>query len=82
MAHYLLKLINENGNFFIDQTSFARYIGTSRITVNKILNKWKNQKLIRLSNRTIDLLDINRLKSIRDSGSNQISNLDILMLTM
>ncbi|MEH7303016.1 Crp/Fnr family transcriptional regulator [Neobacillus drentensis] len=82
MAHYLLKLINENGSFSIDQTSFARYIGTSRITVNKILNKWKNQKLIRLSNRTIDILDINHLKNIRDSGATHISNLDILMLTM
>jgi CRP/FNR family transcriptional regulator, cyclic AMP receptor protein len=82
MAHYLLKLINENGNFSIDQTSFARYIGTSRITVNKILNKWKNQKVIQLSKRTIDILDFNRLKSIRDSGSTHLSNLDILMLTM
>lgn len=80
MAHYLLKLINENGNISIDQTSFARYIGTSRITVNKILNKWKNQEIIYISNRTIDILDVNRIKEIRDSGAIQISNLDLLML--
>jgi CRP-like cAMP-binding protein len=79
MAHYLLKLINENGNFSIDQTSFARYIGTSRITVNKILNKWKNQKLINISNRTIDILDSNQLKDIRNSGAIHITNLDILI---
>ncbi|MBV7508230.1 Crp/Fnr family transcriptional regulator [Bacillus sp. sid0103] len=82
MAHFLLKLISENGNVSIDQTSFARYIGTSRITVNKILNKWKNQKWIQISNRTIDILDINRLKELRDSGAINISNLDILMLTI
>lgn len=80
MAHYLIKLINENGHFSIDQTSFARYIGTSRITINKLLNKWKNQKIILLSNRTIDILDIHRLKEIRDSGAIQISNFDLLML--
>lgn len=81
MAHYLLKLINENGSFSIDQTSFARYIGTSRITVNKILNKWKTQKIIDLSNRTIEILDINRLKDLRESGGIHIENLDLLMLT-
>ncbi|MDQ0201440.1 Crp/Fnr family transcriptional regulator [Neobacillus ginsengisoli] len=82
MAHFLLKLISENDNFSIDQTSFARYIGSSRITVNKILNKWKNQKLIHLSNRTIDILDINRLKDLRDSGAVHLSNLDVLMLSI
>ncbi|MFP5113292.1 Crp/Fnr family transcriptional regulator [Bacillaceae bacterium C204] len=81
MAHFLLKLINENGKVSIDQTSFARYIGTSRITVNKILNKWKNQKWIQISNRNISILDINSLKEIRDSGAINISNLDVLMLS-
>jgi CRP/FNR family transcriptional regulator, cyclic AMP receptor protein len=81
MAHYLLKLISENGSFSIDQTSFARYIGTSRITVNKILNKWKTQKIIDLSNRTIEILDINRLKDLQESGGIHIENLDLLMLT-
>jgi CRP/FNR family transcriptional regulator, cyclic AMP receptor protein len=81
MAHYLLKLINENGSFSIDQTSFALYIGTSRITVNKILNKWKTQKIIDLSNRTIEILDITRLKELRVSSGIHIENLDLLMLT-
>ncbi|MEY2195019.1 Crp/Fnr family transcriptional regulator [Neobacillus sp. BF23-41] len=82
MAHFLLKMVSENGSFSINQTSFASYIGTSRITVNKILNKWKNQQWIQISNRTIDILDINRLKELRDSGAINISNLDILMLTI
>lgn len=81
MAHYLLKLINENGNISIDQTSFARYIGTSRITVNKILNKWKQQNIIYISNKTIDILEVNRLKDLRGSDGIHISNLDLLMLT-
>lgn len=81
MAHFLLKLVSENGNFSIDQTSFARYIGTSRITVNKILNKWKNQQWIQISNRTIDILEIDRLKELRDSSAINILNLDVLMLS-
>ena len=82
MAHFLLKLVSENGNVSIDQTSFARYIGTSRITVNKILNKWKNERWIQISNRSIDILDMNRLKELRDSGAINISNLDVLMLSI
>lgn len=82
MAHFLLKLVSENGNFSIDQSSFARYIGTSRITVNKILNKWKSQQWIQISTRTIDILDIYQLKAIRDSGAIDISNLDVLMLSL
>ncbi len=82
MAHYLLKLVNENGIFLMDQTSFARYIGTSRITVNKILNKWKTQHIITISNRTIQIEDIEGLKTIRGSGANPLSNLDVLMLPM
>ncbi|WP_245552975.1 helix-turn-helix domain-containing protein [Brevibacillus massiliensis] len=35
----------------LDQTSFARYINTSRITINKILRKWRQQGFIKLSNR-------------------------------
>jgi CRP/FNR family cyclic AMP-dependent transcriptional regulator len=67
MAHYLLKLISihENENIPIDQTSLARYIDTSRITVNKILQKWKQHGLIQLNNRsTIRVVDIDKLKEI------------------
>ncbi|WNF24949.1 hypothetical protein [Mesobacillus jeotgali] len=37
MAFYLLKLVQENGNASMNQTAFSKYIGTSRITVNKII---------------------------------------------
>jgi CRP/FNR family transcriptional regulator, cyclic AMP receptor protein len=81
IAHYLLKLVNENGTFSMDQTSFARYIGTTRITVNKILNKWKTQHIIAFSNRTIQILDIEGLKAKRGSGVDPLLNLDVLMLS-
>lgn len=67
MAYFLLKLISihDNENIPIDQTSFARYIGTSRITVNKILQKWRQQGLIQLSNRgTIQIVEIEKMKEI------------------
>lgn len=64
MAYYLLKLFHENGDVSIDQTSFARYIGTSRITVNKMLQKWKQEGLIELSKRTIHFIDIGKMNSL------------------
>jgi CRP-like cAMP-binding protein len=67
MAHYLLKLtsIHKNENVPIDQTSFARYIDTSRITVNKILQKWRQQGLIELSSRgAIRVIDPDKMKEI------------------
>jgi CRP-like cAMP-binding protein len=66
MAHYLLKVVSETGSFSLDQASFARYIGTSRITVNKILNKWKNQKLIQITQRSICILDVDQLTNIQN----------------
>ncbi|WP_442603637.1 Crp/Fnr family transcriptional regulator [Paenibacillus sp. KN14-4R] len=67
MAHYLLKLIqvHDNGNIPIDQTALARYIGTSRNTVNKIFQKWKSLHLIEFSQRgTIRITDTDKLKEI------------------
>lgn len=67
MANFLLKLIavHEDHNIPIDQTSFARYIDTSRITVNKILQKWRQQGLIELSERSaIRVVDLKGLRGI------------------
>ncbi|UFJ41083.1 Crp/Fnr family transcriptional regulator [Brevibacillus humidisoli] len=67
MANFLIKLttVHENENVPIDQTSFARYIDTSRITVNKILQKWRQQGLIELSSRSkIRVVDVDRLKEL------------------
>jgi CRP/FNR family cyclic AMP-dependent transcriptional regulator len=66
MAHYLLKLIHihQNENVPIDQTSFAQYIGTSRITVNKIIQKWKQQGWIQCSNGVIRVMELAKIKEI------------------
>lgn len=81
MAHYLLKLVNENGKFAINQTAFARYVGTSRITVNKIIQKWVNAGIIKLSSQTIDIIDINKIREIQRSDIKNLSNLDMLILS-
>lgn len=67
MANYLLKLTTVHGddNVPIDQTAFARYIDTSRITVNKVLQKWRQQGLIELSGRgAIRVVNVAGLRGI------------------
>ncbi|AZV41134.1 Crp/Fnr family transcriptional regulator [Peribacillus asahii] len=81
MAHYLLKLVNENGKFAINQTAFARYVGTSRITVNKIIQKWVKNDIIKLSSQTIDIIDINKIREIQRSDIKNLPNLDMLILS-
>jgi CRP/FNR family cyclic AMP-dependent transcriptional regulator len=66
MAHFLYKLYIKHGklDITIDQTSLAHYIGTSRVTVYKILQQWKARNIITIENRKIHLLDIVKLKAI------------------
>ncbi len=64
MAHYLLKLIKENETVAIDQSSFAQYIGTSRITVNKTFQKWKQQGLIDITGKEIKIVNMSKLMDI------------------
>lgn len=64
LAYYLLKLVQENGMASMNQTSFAKYIGTSRITVNKIIQKWKQQDYIQLSQRQIVIIDMDKMREI------------------
>jgi CRP/FNR family cyclic AMP-dependent transcriptional regulator len=64
LAYYLLKLVEENGKASMNQTSFAKYIGTSRITINKIIQKWKQQGYIQLSQRQIVIVDMDKMKQI------------------
>ncbi len=66
MAHYLLKLVDiqETEQVTIDQSAFARYIGTSRITVNKILQKWRQQELIHVSTGVLHVLAPDKIKAI------------------
>lgn len=64
MAYYLIKLFRENGNVPMNQTSLARYIGTSRITVNKVIQKWKQDEYIDLDNREIVIKDMDKIMAI------------------
>jgi CRP/FNR family transcriptional regulator, cyclic AMP receptor protein len=64
MAYYLLKLVRENGNVPMNQTSLAKYIGTSRITINKVIQKWKQNDYIELHNRQIVIKEMERIKAI------------------
>jgi len=64
MAFYLLKLVQENGNASMNQTAFSKYIGTSRITVNKIIQKWKQKGYIELQKREIIIIDFDKIRAI------------------
>ncbi|MGV2939182.1 Crp/Fnr family transcriptional regulator [Mesobacillus sp. LC4] len=64
MAFYLLKLVQENGNASMNQTAFSKYIGTSRITVNKIIQKWKQNGYIELKKREIIIIDFDKISAI------------------
>jgi len=64
MAFYLLKLVQENGNASMNQTAFSKYIGTSRITVNKIIQKWKQREYIELKKREIVIKDFDKIRAI------------------
>lgn len=68
MAHFLYKLYKKHRktDLTIDQTSLAHYIGTSRVTVYKILQQWKTREIITITNRKIHLIDVEKLQSILD----------------
>ncbi|MFD1707930.1 Crp/Fnr family transcriptional regulator [Siminovitchia sediminis] len=60
MAHFLLQLYYQYDGlpFPISLASLAKYIGTSRITVYKIVKKWSNKGLISQKNKRIEILDV------------------------
>ncbi|MCD9026154.1 Crp/Fnr family transcriptional regulator [Cohnella silvisoli] len=66
MAFYLLILteVYESNTLSIDQSAFVQFMGKSRVSVNKIIQKWKQEGLIQLSNRSICIHDKNKLKEI------------------
>ncbi|MFD1737418.1 Crp/Fnr family transcriptional regulator [Bacillus salitolerans] len=64
IAYYLHKLHIENGSVPMNQTAFAKYIGTSRVTLNKILQDWKKQDLIEINNRQIKILQLEKIWEI------------------
>ncbi|WP_036737646.1 Crp/Fnr family transcriptional regulator [Paenibacillus zanthoxyli] len=64
LAHYLLRLKAEVDGVPVDQTTIANSLGTSRVTINKVLNKWKKEGVIEVSNRMICILDSDRMKQL------------------
>lgn len=67
MAYYLVKLYEENGSAAMNQTTFAKYLGSSRITVNKVIQKWKQDHYITLEGRQIIIKNIETLKAIANN---------------
>lgn len=66
MAYYLLRLhrTHEIETIPIDQSTFAQYIGKSRGSVNKVIQKWKQEGLIQCTNQGIHLLNADKMKGI------------------
>ncbi|WP_194841487.1 Crp/Fnr family transcriptional regulator [Sporosarcina obsidiansis] len=62
LAHFIYRLYKRSNEttLKISQVSLARFIGTSRITVYKIMNQWKCEKMIDYDKGTIYLLDITK----------------------
>jgi CRP-like cAMP-binding protein len=75
LAHFLYKLYKRKNmsTIYISQVSLARSVGTSRITVYKILNQWKVEGLIEHSKGCIHLLDINKLKVFLHDANHYLS---------
>lgn len=64
LAHFLNKMYikKKRNNIKISQTSLAHFIGTSRITVYKIIKQLEQQGLLQLHKGDIVLLDLKKLE--------------------
>ncbi len=72
-ARYLLEEIKKAGNdnlpepfirFTISKKNIASYIGTITDTLSRLLKKLQNEKIIRVSGKSIFVLDLNKLKAL------------------
>lgn len=66
MAYFLSQLCQKYNSRIvpITQTALAQYIGTSRVTVYKIIQKWVSYGWIALRNREIEVIDPSKLKAL------------------
>jgi CRP-like cAMP-binding protein len=66
MAHFLMLLCEKHGSRTvpITQIDLAQYIGTSRITVYKIIQKWKKSNLAIQKKGVIEVIDPLGMKAI------------------
>ncbi|VEF46771.1 Crp/Fnr family transcriptional regulator [Bacillus freudenreichii] len=70
MAHFLLQLCEKHDSKVvpITQIALAQYIGTSRITVYKVFQKWMKKSLVFQRNSTIEITDIEKMKALLDEA--------------
>ncbi|MBZ0297896.1 MAG: Crp/Fnr family transcriptional regulator [Anaerolineae bacterium] len=71
IAGLIIQLDQEHGSKGVvrgyTHQSFADMIGTYRETVTHTLNDFKDQDLIRIGRKTIEILDVKGLRSVADS---------------
>lgn len=66
LAHFLYKLYRKTGeyNLKMSQIALGHFIGTSRITIYKILKQLEEKGIIELKNGDIQLLKVQELESM------------------
>lgn len=66
MSHFILDLYKKyNGHPIpISSISIAKYLGTSRITVYKIIQKWTKEGLISQNKQKIEVLDASGMEAL------------------
>lgn len=71
LANLLYKFYkkNEQADIILDQTSLSNYLGTSRVTIYKILQRWKANDIISIKNRKIKLLDVKKIQNILENNN-------------
>ncbi|HLS66221.1 MAG TPA: Crp/Fnr family transcriptional regulator [Pseudogracilibacillus sp.] len=80
IAHFTIKLEDEIGKEIpFTQTSFAKFLGLSRKSVNEVINKWKRDEIVDVLKYKLKIIDINRLKQIRTSNVDLGYNADYLL---
>jgi len=64
LAHFLFNLAERTGDNVVDitQTSIAKYLGKSRVALWKVLKEWRSEGIIKISNQTIEIKDLGKLK--------------------
>ncbi|MFD1706272.1 Crp/Fnr family transcriptional regulator [Siminovitchia sediminis] len=66
MAYFLLQLYRKHNTLSvpISQISLAQYIGTSRITIYKIMQKWEKEGIASQGKKKINILDLEKMKTL------------------
>ncbi len=80
IAHFTIKLDREVGRLIpFNQTKFAKYLGISRKSVNKILNNWKKEGIISIINNELIIEDAERLRELGETNTELNVNIDYLL---